>query len=289
MIGQVLRENHEGHGGIGHEDRQQIRCVHAAPVRLREAELRQGNEGLHGGQGRIVDHDEGGVAGGAADDREDGGAGIARQDADDEGDQTAELLRVGRAEHDHRQGHEAADERHIGGAALHAGAHEIAHGVARQGQADDGHRGPDDDGRHQLVDPLDAAELYNDGDDDIYKAGDQRADDKPGIAHGHGGGAAEGREHGAQEREGAAQEHGAGALGEQQIHDGADAGAEESRGGGHIAAGNAVDDRGHCDGRSHDRKQLLDGEQNDLTELGLVFDSVDQVHSLSPFSVLFFN
>ena len=230
----------------------------------------------------IVDDDQSVVSGVLADQGKDGSDKIACQDTDDEGDQLDHVLAVGGAEHGHRQRHQAADQRDIDGAPFHVATHQVTDGVAREAQADDGDGGSDDDRGHQLVDPLDAAELDDQGDGDINEARDQGAEDQAGIADGDGGRAAEGGEHGADEGEGRAEEHRAGAPGEEQIHDGADAGAEQSRRSAHPVA----DDRRNRDGRRHDGEQLLQRKEDNLSELRSVFDTVDKIHT---FSLLLFS
>ena len=79
----------------------------------------------------------------------------------------------------------------------------------------------------------------------------------------------------AQTRE--AQENRASKLGEKLINDGAHASAEQRSGSGHAVA----HDCGNCDGSCQDRQNLLECEYQHLTELGLVFDAVDQIHNVS--------
>ena len=122
----------------------------------------------------------------------------------------------------------------------------------------------------------------NQGDDDIHQACDQGAEDQAGVADGDGRRAAEGGEHGTDEGEGRAEEHRAGAPGEEQIHDGADAGTEQSRRSAHPVA----DDRRNRDGRRHDGEQLLQRGEDNLSELRSVFDTVDKIHT---FSLLLFS
>ena len=282
MVGQMLGEDDKGHRCIGHENRQQIGAGHAAPVRLGEGELRQRDKGADMVQRFVVDDNQGVVSGVLADQGKDGGDQIAGQNADDEGDQLDHMLAVGGAEHGHGQRHQAADQRDIHGAAFHVAAHQVADGVAREAQTDDGDGGSDDDRGHQLVDPLDAAELDDQGDDDIHQACDQGAEDQAGITDGDGGRAAEGGEHGTDEGEGRAEEHRAGAPGEEQIHDGADAGTEQSRRSAHPVA----DDRRNRDGRRHDGEQLLQSKEDNLSKLRPVFDTVDKIHT---FSLLLFS
>ena len=274
MVGQVLGKDHEGHRRVGHEQRQQVGAVDAAPVRLEEHEVRQGDQRGHGGEGAVVDDAEAHVAGVPADQAQDACQGVARHDADHEGDQLGGALAEGGGQHGHGQGHQTAEQADLGIAALNVGGHEQADGVGGQRQADDGHDGPDDDRGHELVDPLDAAEFHDQRQDHIDGARDARADDQPRVAHRHGGGAGEGREHGADEGEGGAQEHRACVAGKEQIDHRAAAGAEEGGGGGHPVA----DGGGDGDGGHHDGQQLLEGGQHDLSEGGLVLDSVSELH-----------
>ena len=282
MVGQMLGEDDKGHRRIGYKYCQQVGAGHAAPVRLGEGELRQGDEGADMVQRFIVDDHKSVVSGVLADQGKDGSDKIARQDPDDEGDQFDHVLAVGGAEHGHRQCHQAADQRDIHRAAFHIAAHQVADGVARKAQSDDGNGGSDDDRGHQLVDPLDTAEFDDQRDDDIDQARDQGAEDQACITDGDGGRTAEGGEHGTDEGEGRAKEHRAGALGEEQIHDGADARAEQGRRSAHAVA----DDRRNRDGRRHDGKKLLQSKEDDLSEFRFVFDTVDEIHT---FSLLLFS
>ena len=124
------------------------------------------------------------------------GDGVAGEDAEDERDHFDHLLAEDGAAHRDGERHKAADEAEVGGRALdeHAvdlrldrAGEEVAHGVAGQRQADDGDGRPDDDGRHELIDPADADGLDDDGDDDIDKAGKGRAEQQTRVAglHGH--------------------------------------------------------------------------------------------------------
>ena len=283
MVSQVLGEDDEGNRGIGHENRQHIGTGHTAPVRLGEGELRQGDKRADVVQCFIVDDDEGIVSGVLANQGKDRSDKITCQNTDDEGNQLDHVLAIGGAEHSHRQRHQAADQRDIHGTAFHVAAHQVADGVSRKTQSDDGDGGSDNHRRHQLVNPLDTAEFDDQGNGDIHETRDQGAEDQSGIADGNGCRTAEGGEHGADEGEGRAEKHGAGAPGEEQIHDGADTGTEQGRRGTHAVADNC----GHRDGRRHDGEQLLQRKENYLSEFRLVFDTVDEIHTFYSFSFLY--
>ena len=231
-------------------------------------------------QGLVVDDNQGVVSGVLTDKSEDGSDKIARQNTDNKGDQLDHIFAVSGAEHGHRQGHETADQSHIHRAAFYVASHQVADGIAGKAQTDDCNRGSDDDGGHQFVDPLDTAELDNHGNDHIHETGDQSTDNQSCVADGDGCSPAEGGEHGTDECEGRTEKHRTGALGEEQINNGADTGAEEGRRGTHAISDNCR----NCDCRRHNGQQLLQGEEDNLAEFRLVLDSIDKIHTVFSFS-----
>ena len=303
MVGNMLGKDHEGDRDIGDGNGGDILAVDRGQALsgLDEGEIRHGKD-LHLAEDREVDDLELQVAGGAADHGEDRCNDIAGENAEDERDELCHLPAVDGAEHDGKESDQAADQADVGagggdlihlihdltvfndlnGDVLHhlAGG-EVADGVAGQREADDGDRGADDDGRHQLVDPLDAGRLDDDGDHNVDQSGEDRAEDDPGEARFRGGRAAEGGKHGADEGEGGAQEDRAAELGEQQIDDGADACAKEGGGLGHAVS----DDGRDGDGSRQNRQKLLEGENKRLAEGGSVVDVVDQFHVCLSFSL----
>jgi hypothetical protein len=175
----------------------------------------EGGDPLHVGEQGEVDDLQRVVAGSVADEGEAKGDDITRRNTDDEGDELRHLLPVDGAEGDDGQGDEGADEagpdmgiHDIGGGTRVVSMGEsVADRVSGQGKTDDGHRGTDDDGGHQLIDPLDAGDLDDQGDHDVDQTGKHRADEQTGIANLNGRRAAESRELGAAEGDGRTQEH----------------------------------------------------------------------------------
>ena len=225
----------------------------------------------------------GSIREGIADQIEDRCRQISGQDADDKWDQLQHLLAIGRDKHRDPQSDQAADQADQRGAGRTA-AVEIAHRVACQGQTNDRDRRANDDRRHQLIDPRHAPDLDDDGKQDIDDARHSRAENQPSVARLHGDSTGKGRKHRPDKGKRRAQEHWAAALGKKQIDDRANTRAEQRRGSRHLRAAGVVDNSGHGDRRRHDRQQLLNGEQDDLSKPGLIFNIVDQVH----FSLLIF-
>ena len=169
----------------------------------------------------------------------------------------------------------------------------IADGITGKAQTDDGNRGADNDRGHQLIDPLDAADLHDGSDHDVHKARHSGTDDQAGKAHVdsglRGGSAGESGGHGGQEGEAGAEEHRALEPGEEQVNDGADAGAEQRSALAHHARSftecrdnRVIGDRRHSDGRRQDGQQLLEGEDNQLSNLRPVVDFVNKIHKPNP-------
>ena len=287
VVGQMLGKDHESHRHVSHSHGGDVGGVDLLHT------LQGGQEGElgYGEQADIlkdVEVDDRGNTGHG----EDQGHHITGQNADDEGDQADHLLAVDGADHDHSQSDHGADERHpqVGShdestvAVLRTVGEHVVDGGAGQGHTDQSHGGADNHGGHQLVDPLNANQLDDDGDDHIHQTGQDSAQDDAGETGLGRDGAGEGGDHGADEGEGRTQEHRAVELGEQLVHEGADTGAEQSGGGGHAVA----HDGGNGDGGGQNGQQLLDGEDQHLPELGFVFNAVDQIHwekllSFSPF------
>lgn len=232
------------------------------------------------GKERKVDDLEGIDVAGDADDGKDRRHGVARENADDEWDHAQHLFAVYRAGDGHAQGDQPAQQRQIRGAGhlarsvQYLARHQVSDGVGGERKADDGDRRPDDRCGHHLIDPLDADQLDDDGDDHIHQPRKDRADDEAEIAQRRRYAARECRRHRADEGEGTAQKYGAFELCEQQVHDGARACAEQRRRNGHAVA----DDHRHGDGRRQDRQQLLQSEEDELPRFGPVFHAIDKLH-----------
>ena len=282
VVGNVLGKHDERDRHIGDGDGGNVAAgkLRKALIGCQEGEI--GNPG-HAGKQAEVDDLKLLVAAGDTDDGKNRRRDISNHDSDDERDQAKHLLAENGAQHGSCQRDEAADDAHIrtGGAGVEpgAGSHKITHRVARERKTDDGDRRSDDHGRHQLVDPLDAAELYDDGKNHIYKTCKQRAEDQAEVAEGDGAaGAGEGREHGSEEGKGASQENRAAEFCEKQVNDGSDTRTEK----GCCLAHAVADNGGHRNGGGHDGEKLLERKQDRLPKLGLVFDSIHQIHRGSP-------
>ena len=218
-----------------------------------------------------------GVAGSIADKGEDKGCCIACEDTDDEGDEPCHLFAVYGAGDNGAKSDKTAKDGNEVILAGYRGLGQIANSVACKAQTDDGNGGSDDDGRHELVDPLGAAELNDSCDDDIDKTRQHSADEDAEVAE-YGGGI-----HGAQERKGAAQEDGALALGEELVAQSTEAGAHKSCCDVHVEVDLtvAVDENRYNEGRCHDGEHLLQCKDQHLTKLRAIFDIVDKFHENS--------
>ena len=279
VVSNVLSKDHEGNGHIGNRNGGNVRTVDLLHA------LQGGQEGKFGDGEDLHTLKHAEVDDGDAANGEDGGNHIAGQNADDEGDQLGHLLAVGGGQNDHKQRYQSADEgcpdrsAHNEGAVgvLRAVGEHVLNGSTCQRQTDQGNCGSDDHRGHQLVDPVNAGNLDDDGNDHIYQTGQSCTDDQTGKASGSGDRTGEGCHHGADKGEGGAQEHGASKLGEELIDDGTYTGAQQSGGSGHAVA----NDGGNCDGSCQDCQDLLECEHQHLAKLGLVFDAIDQIHVVS--------
>ena len=161
---------------------------------------------------------------------------------------------------------------------------EVTDGVPGQGQTDDGNDGADDYGRHQLGDPLDTGKFDDHGDDNVDKTGHGRAENQAKISGLRGNGTCKRGAHRPNEGKGGAEEHGTLEAGEELVDQGTYAGTEEGGGGAHegsaLGHGAAcVDDDGNHQRGRHDSQELLNGEDDDLSEFWLVLDAVDEFHA----------
>ena len=288
VVSQVLREDHEGHGNIGHQNSGEVAHIQIlyALHGLQEGKLRHSKD-LH-----ILEQGE--VNNGNAAQGKDGGHNIARQDTDDEGDHLGHLLAVGGNDHHHQQGDHGAGKGSPGGGihdevgrgaevGLCAVGEHIFDGSTGQRQADQSHGGSDDGCGHDLIDPVNTDQLDHDGDDHIHQASQGSTDDQTGKTGRCGDRAAESSRHGADEGEGRTQEHGALELGEKLIDDGTDTCAEEGCGLAHAVA----NDGGNDDGCRQDRQHLLEGEDQQLGKLGFVVNAVNKIHTITSAYILF--
>ena len=295
MVSDMLGKHHEGNRNISEQDVGNIGTAQILDTlkRIGEGHLLK-DVGVDKGidrhavscqalEGIQIDDKQARRVGRLADQREHQGNGISCQDADDEGDGFEVFLAVHGAEHGHSQRDQTAQHRKQLVTAGRRGL-QIADSVSGKRQTDDGNRGTDDNGGHQLVNPVDADQLDDQRDDHVHQTGSYRTDQQSEVADLHGHGTAEGSRHGAEEGEGRAEEHGASELGEQQVHDGAEACTDQRSGCAHRQVKIVVvtrDDHGHRDGCRHNGKQLLEGKRKQLGEAGLVLDSVDEFHEKS--------
>ena len=295
VIGEVFRKDDERHRNIGNGDGADIgtEVAHVTrEIRLKEG-LDEGEVGhpLHALKEREVNEAQAGIdAGNVAESRKDGGKDISRQDTDDEGNHLHHLLAVNGADDGGGERHKGAQqgkpcmEIHCVASADEGGVSDgLSHRASREGKSDERNRGADDDGGHDLIDPANACELDDNGDDDVDKSRKHGADQDSKIAdrlgrRAHGRRACKCRSHRTDEGKGAAEEYGAFELGKEQVDERARACAEQRRRNGHIAFCHAVDLNGDGNGRRQDRQQLLQREQDDLPGLGSVFDTVDELH-----------
>lgn len=97
---------------------------------------------------------------------------------------------------------------HIVAACVRCRADRLRNGAARERKTDEGDRGADDDGGHELIDPADAREFDGDRNDDVHKTREHRADEKAQIAKRHRNAACERCRHRADESKGTAQKTG---------------------------------------------------------------------------------
>ena len=286
MVCDMLCEHNEGDRYICDKNGENVLAVYILETikSLDKGELGKSNYSgkteavLHKSRkGSEVDYLERLVAGGITDESEDESRNIADQNTDDEGDELDHFLAVGRAENDYKEGDESADKACPGeGFAAVCGS--IADSVAGEGKTDDRNGRSDYYRGHKLIYPLYTCEFDDKSDDGINKTCEYRTDDETCVAGFHGNGAAEGCEHRADKREGRAEKYRALERCEQKVDNSSDACTEHCGGRCHTVA----DDGRHCDGCGEDRKHLLYCKDDQLAELGFVFDIVVELHLFKP-------
>ena len=195
VVGDMLREYDEGDGDVGDGDGGYIAAGEAVEALegLKEGEIWHPG---HIGEETEVDDLKSGILGGVADNGEDGGDDVTGKDADDEGNHLKEFLAENGAEHGGGKSYEAADHADIGAGAVRncaGGTHEIAYCVAGEGESDDGDRGSDNDGGHELIDPAGSDSLYDESDYNVHKTGEESAENETEVADLSGSRAGEGR------------------------------------------------------------------------------------------------
>ena len=216
------------------------------------------------------------------DDGEQGGYCVTGADADDERDQAGGLPAERGGENGHEQSYNRAEnayERTCRGDTVHINFTGlcVTDRVSREGKTDDRNGRTDNNGGHELVDPVDADLLDDKGDDNVYKTCHDRTDNHAEVAESDRGRTGKGGEHGVDEGEGGAEEDRALALGKEEVDERTASCAEQSGRGAHLVA----DDDGNDEGCRHDGKKLLDGEDDPLTELRLVAGLINEFHKTS--------
>ena len=281
VVGDVLREDHEGDRDIRDGDGAEVGGVHIleALEGVQEAEI---GFPVHVLERVEVDDLQYFRVRGVADHGKDRGDDVADGDTDDERDQLDHLMIVDRADDDGEQGDQSDGEEDQsfvagGGTVDNAsrGAERIRNGVAGERKTDDRDGRADDRGGHQFIDPAGADELDDQRKPYVDETREDRADDQSEEAQSDRDGAGESRAHRAQKREGRSEEHGGTELGEELVNEGADARAEQSGGDRHLGG---IDDHRNEDGRREDRKELLEREEQSLTVAHLLGGRVGVVN-----------
>ena len=183
----------------------------------------------------------------------------------------------------HEEGEDAADDGSpVVGLAVYDSCSAVAHDPAccraGEGQTDERDDRPDDNGRHQLIDPTGADDLDDKTDDDVNKTCERNADEHAPVAVI----LTDCSSIRAEEGERGAEEYRASALGAEQVYDGADARAEQCGCGVCLQA--IAGDKQRYEQRSrHDGDHLLECEDQCFAELRLIFDAVNQLHEIISF------
>ena len=297
VVSDVLCEDNECNRDISHCNSRYVRTAELAEgaESLEEGEVGYRNKGFDShsvsnecSEAAEVDNFESVVSGLDADDGEDSRDSVAGEDADDERDELDHLLAEDGAEHCHEESDETADDSDIDACGRLAvdciGAFlEVADSVACERKSDYSNGGSDNGGGHELIDPADTGNLDRYCYNNIDETREHSAENQSEIAERNGGRACESGCHRAEESERRTEENRALCLREENIYKGACAGAEERRDSAHLHFAAVINTRsyhGNCDGRCHNRKQLLERKDDKLAELRLVFDTVNQFHTI---------
>ena len=297
MVSDVLCEDNECNGDISHCNSRYVRTAKLAEgaESLEEGEVGYRNKGFDShsvsnecSEAAKVDNFESVVSGLDADDGEDSRDSVAGDDTDDERDELDHLLAEDGAEHGHEESDETADDSDIDACGRLAvdciGAFlEVADSVSCERKSDYSDGGSDNGGGHELIDPADTGNLDSYCYNNIDETREHSAENQSEIAERNGGRACESGCHRAEESERRTEENRALCLREENIYKGACACAEERRDSAHLHFAAVINTRsyhGNCDGRCHNRKQLLERKDDKLAELRLVFDTVNQFHTI---------
>ena len=286
VVCDVLCEDNEGNRYIGRKDRSNIgtgnlgeagKCMRECEVRNREERRQLDAIRKEAGQGAEVRNLQSCVSRCDSDEGEDRCQNISRKDADDERDHTCVLPAVGAGKHCGKQCYKSAQDGNLGcftgcGADL-----QIADRISGQAQTDDGNGRPDDNGRHQAINPVDADCFCDRGNDDIDKTRKDGTQQQPGKACLHTDGTGEGGNHRSDKGEGAAHEYRTLALRKESIDQGAAACAKDRCTGRHAVAYN----HRYGNGGGHDRQHLLEAVSDQCAKFRFVFYIVNEFHTIS--------
>ena len=157
--------------------------------------------------------------------------------------------------------------------------HSVSDCIARKRKTYYSNRRSYNNRRHYFVYPFCSGKLNNYGYYDIYESRKERSEYKPDITCGNRYAARKSREHRRKERKGRAEENRAFEFREQQIYYCSHTCSEERGGLRHCRFGiDAVYNRRNSDRGSKDREKLLECKDKHLTELRLIFYTVDKFH-----------
>ncbi len=279
VVRDMFSQSDERHGGEEHEEADDVSDsadlvggFGISAEHAQESEARHFEE-LHVVEGGQVDQLHGFVAGAAADQGEDQGDRVRAENADDEGNHPDALVALGAGVY----GDDERDHAHQDGdqvIAAGGGVVQVVDRAAAEGKTDQRNGGADDDRRQQFVDPLGTSHLDDQGNDDVYQAGKQSAQEDAQEAESYGAGQR------ADEREGAAQEDGTLLAGrDEEIEQRAEARAAQRGRLAHIGSGAVHQDRDQ-QGRSHDGQQLLECVQQVLFDWRILINVVDKLHKI---------
>ena len=291
VVSDMLREYNESNGNVRYRDGCEIghiELTHALDC-VDEGEFGNGEEGLESHavcneclEGSEINDSERGNVSKDTDNGKHETYRISCKDTDDEGDEFCHFFAVCGYEDDNDESYDSANEGNpdVGGhnkgavGILRTVGEYILYSRACKRKTDERNGGADYNGGHKSVDPVDARELYDNGENNVNKTRTDRTDDESEESELHGNAACESSEHGADEGEGGAEEYGASELREELVNERTCARAEESRGCGHAVAY----DSGNRDRCSHNSEELLESEHDDLTEFRPVINIVDKFH-----------
>ena len=174
----------------------------------------EGREGVY--KSGVVDDFESIVAGYASDTIENTGCNVTSKNTEDEGNKLAHALAVNGAAHSYEQSDEADNKSDVNAAAVEIALLKVVYCIDCKAETYKSNSGTDYNGRHELVDPLDANALNDNSKNNIYKACKDGAEDKAEVAYCNG--TCESCSHGAKESKGRTEEYGAVCLSEKYVN-----------------------------------------------------------------------